>query len=130
MVAHPQAELVNSGASAGRGRWAATGRRPIQPGTRLWDEIGLVTFSLTAGSAFLLQAMEPSIAAVTDEHSVFRTDPWGRAARSIASVMTWIYGGEEGWPKPTGCAPCTPHCTASTNMVCATPRWRPRRGRG
>jgi uncharacterized protein (DUF2236 family) len=70
-------------------------RRPVEPGTRIWDEMGLITFSLTAGSAFLLQAMEPSIAAVVDEHSTFRTDPFGRAFRSIASVMTWIYGGEE-----------------------------------
>nr|WP_281423555.1 oxygenase MpaB family protein [Nocardia tengchongensis] len=55
----------------------------------------MITFSLTAGSAFLLQTMEPSIAAVVDEHSTFRTDALGRAARSIASVMMWIYGGEE-----------------------------------
>lgn len=39
--------------------------------------------------------MEPSIAAVVDEHSTFRTDPMGRAARSISSVMMWIYGGED-----------------------------------
>ncbi|RBO83624.1 oxygenase MpaB family protein [Nocardia puris] len=70
-------------------------RRPIAPGTRMWDETGLVTFSLTAGSAFLLQTMEPTIAAVVDEHSTFRTDPMGRALRSLASVMMWIYGGEE-----------------------------------
>ncbi|WP_378733357.1 oxygenase MpaB family protein [Nocardia brasiliensis] len=70
-------------------------RRPFEPGTRLWDETGLITFSLTAGSAFLLQTMEPSISAVVDEHSTFRTDPMGRALRSIASVMMWIYGGEE-----------------------------------
>ena len=70
-------------------------RRPIEPGGRMWDEIGLVTFSLTAGSAFLLQTMEPSIAAVVDEHSVFRTDAVGRAQRSLASVMTWVYGGQD-----------------------------------
>lgn len=70
-------------------------RRPIEPGTRSWDEIGLITFSLSAGSAFLLQTMDPSIGAVVDEHSVFRTDGIGRAVRSIASVMTWIYGGED-----------------------------------
>ncbi|MBF6543648.1 oxygenase MpaB family protein [Nocardia brasiliensis] len=70
-------------------------RRPFEPGSRLWDETGLITFSLTAGSAFLLQTMEPSISAVVDEHSTFRTDPMGRAVRSIASVMMWIYGGEE-----------------------------------
>lgn len=70
-------------------------RRPFGPGSRMWEDTGLVTFSLTAGSAFLLQTMEPSIAAVVDEHSTFRTDPMGRAARSISSVMMWIYGGED-----------------------------------
>jgi uncharacterized protein (DUF2236 family) len=75
--------------------YANAERRPVEPGTRVWDEMGLITFSLTAGSAFLLQTMEPSIAAVVDEHSTFRTDPFGRAFRSVASVMTWIYGGEE-----------------------------------
>ncbi|MEU2030379.1 oxygenase MpaB family protein [Nocardia amamiensis] len=70
-------------------------RRPIEPGTRMWDETGLITFSLTAGSAFLLQTMEPTISAVVDEYSTFRTDPMGRAARSLASVMMWIYGGDE-----------------------------------
>jgi uncharacterized protein (DUF2236 family) len=70
-------------------------RRPIQPGTRLWDEIGLVTFSLTGGTAFLLQTMEPTIGTVVGEHSTFRTDAMGRTLRSLASVMTWVYGGEE-----------------------------------
>jgi uncharacterized protein (DUF2236 family) len=69
-------------------------RRPIEPGTRLWEETGLVTFSLTTGSAFALQVMHPAVGAVVGEHSVFRVDAIGRARRSIASVMTWIYGGE------------------------------------
>ena len=71
-------------------------RHPFAPGTRMWDETGLVTFSLTAGSAFLLQTMEPTISAVVDKHSTFRTDPMGRALRSLASVMMWVYGGQEG----------------------------------
>ncbi|WP_067541594.1 oxygenase MpaB family protein [Nocardia crassostreae] len=76
-------------------RGARPERRAFGPGSRMWEDTGLITFSLTAGSAFLLQTMEPSIAAVVDEHSVFRTDAIGRAARSIASVMMWIYGGDE-----------------------------------
>lgn len=70
-------------------------RQPIEPDTRLWDETGLVTFSLTTGAAFALQVMHPTVGAVVGEHSVFRTDAIGRAQRSIASVMTWVYGGEE-----------------------------------
>jgi len=70
-------------------------RQPIEPGTRLWDETGLVTFPLTTGAAFALQVMHPTVGAVVGEHSVFRTDAIGRAQRSIASVMTWVYGGQE-----------------------------------
>ncbi|HET6152077.1 MAG TPA: oxygenase MpaB family protein [Marmoricola sp.] len=69
--------------------------RCAEPGGILWDSTGLVTFSLTTGSAFLLQTMEPSIGAVVNEHSTFRTDPIGRGLRSLASVMMWVYGDEE-----------------------------------
>lgn len=71
-------------------------RQPIEPDTRLWDDAGLVTFSLTTGAAFALQVMHPTVGAVVGEHSVFRTDAIGRARRSIAAVMTWVYGGAEG----------------------------------
>lgn len=70
-------------------------RRPIESGTRLWEDTGLITFSLTTGAAFALQVMHPSVGAVVGEHSVFRTDALGRAQRSIASVLTWVYGGRE-----------------------------------
>ncbi|MFL6158649.1 MAG: oxygenase MpaB family protein [Marmoricola sp.] len=70
-------------------------RRCAEPGGILWESTGLVTFSLTTGSAFLLQTMEPSIGAVVDEHSTFRTDPIGRGLRSLSSVMMWVYGDEE-----------------------------------
>jgi uncharacterized protein (DUF2236 family) len=70
-------------------------RRPIESGTRLWEDTGLITFSLTTGAAFALQVMHPSVGAVVGEHSVFRTDAIGRAQRSIASVLTWVYGGRE-----------------------------------
>ena len=70
-------------------------RQPIGADTRLWDDTGLITFSLTTGAAFALQVMHPTVGAIVGEHSVFRTDAIGRAQRSIASVMTWVYGGEE-----------------------------------
>lgn len=69
--------------------------RLAEPGGALWEGAGLITFSFSNGCAFLLQTMEPSIAAVVDEHSVFRTDPVGRGLRSLASVMMWVYAGEE-----------------------------------
>lgn len=30
---------------------------------------------------------------MVDQRSTYRSDPWGRAERSFASVQTWIYGG-------------------------------------
>ncbi|MFD7846693.1 hypothetical protein ACFV4K_27615 [Nocardia sp. NPDC059764] len=41
-------------------------RRPFGPGSRMWEDTGLITFSLTADSAFLLllctkQADSPKI---------------------------------------------------------------------
>ena len=63
------------------------------PGTSLWDDMGNTLFlSMTAG-AFMLQAMHPTISAAVDRHSVFRTDPGGRAVRSLDSMMLWVYGG-------------------------------------
>ena len=69
--------------------------RLAEPGGALWEGAGLVTFSFSNGGAFLLQVMEPSIAAVVDQHSVFRTDPVGRGLRSLASVMMWVYADAE-----------------------------------
>lgn len=63
------------------------------PGDLLWELNGQWLFAATSGSALLLQVMHPAIGAVVDRRSVYRSDPWGRAARSLASVQTWIYGG-------------------------------------
>ncbi|ONM49086.1 oxygenase MpaB family protein [Nocardia donostiensis] len=89
------ASLEGSNATDTTGTPTLPPRRPFGPGSRTWEETGLITFSLTAGAAFLLQTMEPTISAVVDEYSTFRTDPIGRAVRSISAVMMWTYGGEE-----------------------------------
>jgi uncharacterized protein (DUF2236 family) len=65
------------------------------PGDLMWELQGQRLLAATSGGAFLLQVMHPAIGAVVDAESVYRTDTWGRAARSWASVQTWIYGGEE-----------------------------------
>lgn len=64
------------------------------PGDLLWDLNGHALFAATTGSAFILQVMHPAIGTVVDQRSSYRTDPWGRAARSFSSVQTWIYGGQ------------------------------------
>ncbi|MGI8334582.1 oxygenase MpaB family protein [Actinomadura scrupuli] len=67
---------------------------PFGPGSILWEQVGLYASALAGNSAFILQAMHPAIGTVVDQRSSFRTDPLGRAARSFASVQTWVYGGE------------------------------------
>jgi uncharacterized protein (DUF2236 family) len=66
---------------------------PFTPETLLWDLTGQYLFASASGSAFVLQVMHPAIGAVVERWSTYRTDPWGRAARSFASVQTWVYGG-------------------------------------
>lgn len=69
--------------------------KPFGPGSLLWDMSGDRLATATSGCAFVLQVMHPAIGTVVDKRSTFRTDPWGRAARSFDSVQTWVYGGEE-----------------------------------
>ncbi|HTF55306.1 MAG TPA: oxygenase MpaB family protein [Pseudonocardia sp.] len=64
------------------------------PDTLFWELSGQYLYAATTGSAFVLQVMHPAIGAVVDRWSTYRTDPWGRASRSFASVQTWIYGGQ------------------------------------
>jgi uncharacterized protein (DUF2236 family) len=67
---------------------------PFEPGSILWEQVGQYTSALAGNCAFILQAMHPSIGTVVDQKSSFRVDPVGRAARSFASVQTWVYGGQ------------------------------------
>jgi uncharacterized protein (DUF2236 family) len=67
---------------------------PFGPGSLLWDLVGQRLFAAASGNAFVLQAMHPAIGTVVDQRSSFRVDPWGRAARSFASVQMWVYGGD------------------------------------
>src|SRR4051812_33973921 len=67
---------------------------PFEPGSILWDTMGLYTSAIAGNSVFILQTMHPAIGTVVDRLSGFRRAPLGRAARSFASVQTWVYGGE------------------------------------
>ncbi|MFE6887871.1 oxygenase MpaB family protein [Streptomyces sp. NPDC057694] len=60
----------------------------------LWDTAGDVRSLLALPAAFVLQVAHPAVGAGVDDHSVFRTDPWGRGTRSLTSVLLWVYGGE------------------------------------
>ncbi|MEU5097003.1 oxygenase MpaB family protein [Streptomyces sp. NPDC020996] len=67
---------------------------PFAPGSILWDIAGDVRLLLSLPAATVLQVAHPAVGAGVDEHSVFRTDPWGRAQRSLESLQLWVYGGE------------------------------------
>ncbi|MFX4292821.1 oxygenase MpaB family protein [Streptomyces bohaiensis] len=65
------------------------------PDGMLWAFYGDVRFLMWLPAALALQVALPGVGAGVDEHSVFRTDPWGRADRSVRSALLWVYGGEE-----------------------------------
>ncbi|MGP3982343.1 oxygenase MpaB family protein [Streptomyces sp. KR80] len=59
----------------------------------LWSLAGEVRAVLAMPAALTMQVAHPAVGAGVDDHSVFRTDPWGRARRSLASGQLWVYGG-------------------------------------
>ncbi|MEU3822874.1 oxygenase MpaB family protein [Streptomyces sp. NPDC030392] len=67
---------------------------PPSPGGVLWSLTGDVRALLMLPAALVLQVAHPAVGAGVDEHSVFRTDPWGRADRSLRSLQLWVYGGD------------------------------------
>ncbi|MGW5974361.1 oxygenase MpaB family protein [Streptomyces sp. NPDC055186] len=67
---------------------------PFAPGSLLWDITGDVRILFSLPAALVLQVAHPAVGAGVDDHSVFRTDPWGRAERSLHSLQLWVYGGE------------------------------------
>ncbi|MEV7954218.1 oxygenase MpaB family protein [Streptomyces sp. NPDC087532] len=67
---------------------------PPPPGGVLWSISGDIRALLMLPAALTLQVAHPAVGAGVDEHSVFRTDPWGRGERSLRSLQLWVYGGE------------------------------------
>ena len=66
---------------------------PPPPGGVLWSLAGDIRGLLMLPAALTLQVAHPAVGAGVDEHSVFRTDPWGRGERSLSSLQLWVYGG-------------------------------------
>lgn len=59
------------------------------------EMVGHWTYLMMEGAAFAMQGLHPVIWEVTDKYSIARTDPAGRAVRSVDSVLRWTYGGLE-----------------------------------
>lgn len=93
---------------------------PPPPGGVLWSVVGDVRELLMLPAALALQVAHPAVAAGVDEHSVFRTDPWGRAERSLHSLQLWVYGGRRPPAKGSGCAGSTGPCRAPTPTAVPT----------
>ncbi|MET9364341.1 oxygenase MpaB family protein [Streptomyces sp. NPDC006632] len=68
---------------------------PPPPGGVLWSLAGDVRMLLALPAALTMQVAHPAVGAGVDDHSVFRTDPWGRGERSLRSLQLWVYGGDQ-----------------------------------
>ncbi|EFL22077.1 LOW QUALITY PROTEIN: conserved hypothetical protein, partial [Streptomyces himastatinicus ATCC 53653] len=67
---------------------------PPPVGGILWSIAGDIRSVLALPAATAMQVAHPGVGAGVDQHSAFRTDPWGRGERSLQSVQLWVYGGE------------------------------------
>lgn len=66
---------------------------PLGPDSLAW-QLGLSRASLLLGGrALLLQVSHPVVGAGVRDFSTFRSDPWGRLDRTLASLLTQLFGG-------------------------------------
>ncbi|MDX3232430.1 oxygenase MpaB family protein [Streptomyces sp. ME19-01-6] len=81
-------------ATARDSRTTPGGPEPPPGGGILWSLQGELRSVLALPAAMAMQVAHPGVGAGVDQHSVFRTDPWGRGERSLRSMQLWVYGGE------------------------------------
>ncbi|MET7767851.1 alpha/beta fold hydrolase [Nocardia sp. NPDC005366] len=76
---------------------AATGNEPtpLGPDSVAWSVFGDLTFVLGASRRLLIDVAHPVVAAGVREFSVFETDPYGRAERTLDMIMGVVYGRED-----------------------------------
>ena len=68
-------------------------RQPSRPGSLLWELVGDWRLMMVMPGSMVMQVAHPMVGAGVGEHSVFRTDPWGRLLHSLESTLTLVYGG-------------------------------------
>lgn len=71
----------------------------LGPDSLAWKHAGDNLQLLMAGTTLLLQVAHPVVGAGVEQHSVFKTDPWGRMQRTAEWGMRLLYGGPEGSPQ-------------------------------
>lgn len=69
--------------------------QPLGPGSQTWRALGDRRYLLVLPQAFVLQVAHPVIDAGVGEHSSYRSDPWGRAERSINLLWPVVYARPE-----------------------------------
>lgn len=71
------------------------GAVPLGPDSLTW-RLGLSrTAVLLAGRALLMQTAHPVIGAGVRDFSSYRSDPWGRLDRTLVSLQTQMFGGDQ-----------------------------------
>ncbi|WP_459547071.1 oxygenase MpaB family protein [Nocardia sp. X0981] len=70
-------------------------RAPLGPDSVAWRVFGDLTFVLGASRRLLIDVAHPVVAAGVRDYSVFETDPYGRAERTVDMIMGVVYGREE-----------------------------------
>jgi len=68
---------------------------PLGPDSIFWRLTGDWRTMLMAGRALVMQTAYPMVGAGVGEHSVYKTDPYGRLDRTMRSVMAQVFGGEQ-----------------------------------
>jgi len=62
------------------------------PGSMFWRVYGQSATNVGGLRAVLLQTAHPFIAHAVQQQSAYRTDPQGRAERTLRAVLFWVYG--------------------------------------
>ena len=65
--------------------------QPLGPDSYTWQDFGSWRFHLMLPQAFVLQVAHPIIDAGVGEHSLYKTDPWGRAKRYILGTVSMLW---------------------------------------
>ena len=74
---------------------AADEPTPLGPDSVVWSVFGELTFVLGASRRLLIDVAHPIVATGVREFSVFESDPYGRAERTLDMIMGVVYGQEK-----------------------------------
>jgi uncharacterized protein (DUF2236 family) len=68
---------------------------PLGPESIFWRLTGDWRTMLLAGRLLVMQTAYPVVGAGVGQHSVYKTDPYGRLDRTMQSVMVQVFGGAD-----------------------------------